>query len=414
MMPKLNRLQAAFAIVLLLALSGCIRDKVTRQYTIKTPVFATKESILTNIKATAARSISETGKIYWYGKWIFLNEPGRGIHIVDNTNPASPSIKAFIELPGTQDIAVKGNILYADLFNDMLAIDIRNPLEPVLKKRLPNIFPDRQYVAGYYVDSSMVIVDWVSKDTVVDAETNMWGLPGFGCTNCFMANSEGGSIKASNGQGGSMARFAIVNEFLYAVSEWDLSTISISTAYDPVKIGSKPMGWGIETVYPFRDKLFIGSSTGMFIADISNGADPVLAGGFSHARACDPVVADEKFAYVTLRTGNACIGTQNQLDILDVANISAPSLVKTYPMTNPHGLGIRSNHLYLCDGRDGLKVLDVTDKLNVRLQQKINLSDAFDVIVNQDLLLVVAGDGLYQFRIAENGNLSALSSIKTN
>lgn len=414
MKPQLIQLKAVYTIVLLLVLTGCIRDKVTRQYTIQSPVFATKSSILSNIKAAPARSVRETGKIYWYGKWIFMNEPGRGIHIIDNTNPASPFLKAFIELPGAQDIAVKGNTLYADLFTDMLAIDISNPLQPALKKRLANIFPDRQYVAGYYIDTSMVIVDWVSKDTIVDAEIDGFSLPGFGCVNCFMANAEGSTTKASNGQGGSMARFAIVNEFLYTVSEWELSTISITTEYDPVKISSKPMGWGIETVYPFQDKLFIGSATGMFIADISNQAEPVILGGFSHARACDPVVADEEFAYVTLRTGNACAGTQNQLDIVDVSNLSSPSLVKTYPMTNPHGLGIKGNHIYLCDGRDGLKVLDVTNKLDIKLQQKINISDAFDVIVNQDLLLLVAGDGLYQFRINDNGNLTVLSSIKTN
>lgn len=411
---RINRLKALYALFFLVLLTGCIRDKVSRQYTIQSPVFASKASVLANIKASPARPIDETGKIYWYGKWIFLNEPGRGIHIIDNTNPASPSLKAFIELPGTQDIAVKGNILYADLFTDMLAIDISNPLVPILKKKLDNIFPDRQYVAGYHVDSSMVIVDWVSKDTIVDAGTDMWGLPGFGCVNCFTANTESGGSKSNTGQGGSMARFAIVNEYLYTVSESELSTISISTEYNPVKLGSKPMGWGIETVYPFRDKLFIGSATGMFIADISNQAEPVLMGGFSHARACDPVVADDKYAYVTLRTGNACTGTQNQLDIVDVSNLSAPSLVKTYPMTNPHGLGIRGNHIYLCDGRDGLKVLDASNTLNIQLQQKINISDAFDVIVNQDLLLLVAGDGLYQFRIAEDGKLSQISSIKTN
>lgn len=410
----LNHRKALYALFFLVLLTGCIRDKVTRQYTIKSPVYASKASVLANIKASSPRTISETGKIYWYGKWIFLNEPGRGIHIIDNTNPASPNLKAFIELPGSQDLAVKGNTLYADLFNDMLAIDISNPMSPQLKKRLVNVFPDRQYVAGYYVDTTMVIVDWISRDTIVDASTDIWGMPGFGCINCFTANAENGGSKSSTGQGGSMARFAIVNEYLYSVSEWELSTISISTEYDPVIINSKQMGWGIETIYPFRDKLFIGSSTGMFITDISNQADPVFIGGFSHARACDPVVADDKYAYVTLRTGNACAGNQNQLDIVDVTNLTAPNLVKTYLMTNPHGLGIKGDYIYLCDGRDGLKVLNAANKLDITLNQKINVPDAFDVIVNRDLLLLVAGDGLYQFRIAADGKLSQLSAIKTN
>ena len=52
------------------------------------------------------------------------------------------------------------------------------------------------------------------------------------------------------------------------------------------------------------NRLFIGSQTGMFIYNLSNPDNPVQDGQFNHVRSCDPVIADEKYAYVTLRSGS--------------------------------------------------------------------------------------------------------------
>ena len=84
-------------------------------------------------------------------------------------------------------------------------------------------------------------------------------------------------------------------------------------------------------------------------------------------QSCDPVIADEKYAYVTLRTGTTCNGVNNRLEILDIANINSPSLVKTYEMTNPHGLSKDGNLLFVCDGANGLKVYNASDVNNLKL-----------------------------------------------
>ena len=102
-----------------------------------------------------------------------------------------------------------------------------------------------------------------------------------------------------------MARFSIVNNYLYTVNNSQLTSFNITTANNPVKTATQTVGWNIETIYPFSNKLFIGSMTGMFIYDISNPATPVAQGQFTHVRSCDPVIADGNYAYVTLRGGTA-------------------------------------------------------------------------------------------------------------
>lgn len=412
-MKQVIKMRMAFSMVLAcLVLSSCVKDRITRTYSIRTPIYASKSAILAGLSAEEPRPIDKTGKIWWYGNYIFMNDPGNGIHIINNSDPARPVVKAFIKLPGNIDIAVKGNILYADLYADMLAIDISDPLNPVQKKLVENIFPERNYQYGYNTNPDQIIIGWNTKDTIVEVDGPI-NTPGWFCVNCQIAFS-GDTKGGGDGIGGSMARFSIVNDYLYTVSTSTLSSFTIAKPEDPTLVNANPFGWNIETVYPFRDKLFIGSSSGMFIADISNPASPQLVGSFSHANACDPVVADDNHAYVTLRTGTECMGTSNQLDVLDITNISNPVLLKTYSMANPFGLGIKGDFLYICDGDAGLKVFNKKQPLNIEPVQRIEVADTYDVIIRQSLLILVASDGLRQYRIGEDGKLSHLSTLKTN
>ncbi|HEY1021789.1 MAG TPA: hypothetical protein VGE06_05725, partial [Flavisolibacter sp.] len=112
------------ALCFTIAFTGCMKDSITKTYTIYTPVYKDRAEVLANIKSNAPRPIHEKGKIFLYGHYIFLNELNKGVHVINNSNPAAPVREAFIDVPGNIDIAVKGNTLYADLYTDLLAIDI--------------------------------------------------------------------------------------------------------------------------------------------------------------------------------------------------------------------------------------------------------------------------------------------------
>lgn len=407
-----SRLLGALFITMLFA--GCLKDKMTKTYTIFTPVYMSKAEAFANVKSSTPQQLRETGKIYLYGPYIFLNELNKGVHIIDNTNPTNPKSVGFISIPGNIDIAVKGNTLFADLYTDLLSIDITDPLHAKLTKVVPNVFPERQFQNGFRPDSTKVIIDWMKKDTTVDWQENTVFNQ---CNNCGFALSSDMANKSfalgNPGIGGSMARFAIVNDYLYAVNLYSLGVLDIKQPALPVKLSTTNIGSNIETIYPFKDKLFIGSSAGMFIYDISNATVPVRKSQFTHARACDPVVADDNYAYVTLRTGSFCTGTNNQLDVINVQNILAPSLVKTYPMTNPHGLSKDGNVLFLCDGKDGLKVYDASNPGDLKLLQHLKGLETYDAIAWNKKLIVVATGGLYQYDYSNPSSLQLLSKIAT-
>src|SRR5205085_4518442 len=114
------------------------------------------------------------------------------------------------------------------------------------------------------------------------------------------------------GVGGSMARFTIVNDYMYAVNSHNLLSISLVNSADPVLKENIFAGFDIQTIYPFKDFLFLGSMGGMYIFDISNPAVPPPKSNFAHATACDPVISDGDYAYVTLRAGTNCGPTANE------------------------------------------------------------------------------------------------------
>jgi hypothetical protein len=415
MKRTLLALRWATALCMVAALCGCMKDHITKTYTIYTPVYKERAEVLANIKSNAPQTIREKGKIFLYGPYIFLNELNKGVHVINNSNPAAPVREAFIDIPGNVDIAVKGNTLYADLYTDLLAIDITNPLQAQLKKVVRNVFPERIYSNGFRPDSNRVVVGWTTKDTTVKVEEQILFDRCVNCSFALAARSGAASPSAAApGIAGSMSRFGIVNDYLYAVNLYSLNVLDIANPSEPNKLGTTSIGANIETIYPFKDKLFIGSSSGMFIYDITNPAAPVRQGQFMHARACDPVVADDNYAYVTLRTGSFCTGTNNQLDVVNVQNVLAPTLAKTYPMTNPHGLAKDGHLLFICDGKDGLKVFDATLPATIRQLKHVKDLETYDAIAWNNNLIVVANDGIYQYSYSSGADLKQVSKISIN
>ncbi|MDH3571113.1 MAG: hypothetical protein OER89_13170, partial [Gemmatimonadota bacterium] len=193
-----------------------------------------------------------------------------------------------------------------------------------------------------------------------------------------------------------------------------IQLVRIDDPVNPSLWSTVDVGWGIETIFPYGNYLFIGSTTGMFIYDNTDPENPTKLSAFAHVTSCDPVVAHGDYAYVTLRAGNLCGGGANQLDILDITDLTNPLLVESYGMQGPFGLGIDGATLFVCDGRAGLKVYDVTDPMNIDLLAFETANETYDVILIPPLAIVVGPDGLHQYDytdVATTGELVLLSHL---
>lgn len=122
------------------------------------------------IRSLPPQPIVHGGKIYTREGLLFQAESGKGIHVVDIADPASPARLAFIQVPGAQELSIKGDLLYTNNYNDLVVINISDVQHATLVKRLSQVFqvtggtvpPER----GYFecVDPGKgAVVGWEKK-----------------------------------------------------------------------------------------------------------------------------------------------------------------------------------------------------------------------------------------------------------
>lgn len=166
-----------------LFLTGCLKDRCTHsaEYKMYTPVYTSLQEIRNGITSGAPRALENTGKIFYHNGYLFLNELDRGVHVINDKDPAAPENAGFINIPGNIDLTVKGNILYADSYTDLVAIDISNPLDVKVTRRIQQVFPSRTYGYGFSDDPGKkgIITGFKVKDTLVDNDCDIhWANTG--------------------------------------------------------------------------------------------------------------------------------------------------------------------------------------------------------------------------------------------
>lgn len=391
---KKNLISVLLLLLVFAVFTGCKKDEYEMIKIVK--MISVQQMRALPVGMTKAIPAKKTGKIYIYNDYLFINEPNEGIHIYNNANPSAPINIGFLQIPGNVDLAVRDNILYADNFIDLLAFDISNMNNIKQVKRVTDVFNQ------FYLPGAQKYL-YTYKDTLVKKQTYKGVI-----------NDLSYSNNSSSGQGGSMARFTLMNDYLYTVGINNLSLFDVKTASNPTFLKAITLGWGVETIFPYENKLFIGTNSGMHIFSATDPANPVKLSTYSHIFACDPVVVQGKYAYVTLRTGNMCRQASNQLEVVDIEDPTKPKQIAVYPMQNPHGLSTSGNNLFLCEGNYGIKSFNITDKTKIgdNMLQHLNNIKSFDVIAGPKSLIVTGEDGVYQFNYNNAANLKQLSIIK--
>ncbi len=411
--------------IFLLIFIGCKNEK-TRVYKGNSPVTISYDEwrlIKPELKAT--KDIENPGKIYMYKNALYINESGLGIHVYDNSDPSNPIDQGFIEIHANYDVAVQGNTLYAGSYSDLLIFDVSNPLKPVYLSRETDVFSvhydyvkegyDENYPRKYVNMNEDVVLKWEVK--TIEEELDNSNSDNFSVFEDLtiassmeisdMASSSGGS-----GTGGSMASFTIMNNNLYVLDQTSLKYSSLANETDLPLFEEIWLSRDAETLFPYGNNLFIGTTTGMLIYDIASNGSPTYLSSFDHWTGCDPVVVSDSIAYVTLSSG--CGLERNEMHVVDVSDLSSPELIKSYDFDHPLGLGVDDTTLFLCDDYAGLKVFNITNPETIKdnMIKHYNNINAYDVIAWNNLLIMVGSDGIFQYNYSDPENIVELSQIK--
>ena len=157
--------------ILPLAIAAALLTALTGYYIFPqsayTPVFMERQELDRSVSyQTTPRDLQNPGKIYHKAPYLYVNEKYKGIHVINNANPALPVPEGFIVAPGCIDMAIKGNILYLDNAVDLVAFNLDTR---VVTERVKNIFPEPLSPDGYacYVErpDTYILVGWKQNKT---------------------------------------------------------------------------------------------------------------------------------------------------------------------------------------------------------------------------------------------------------
>jgi hypothetical protein len=215
------------------------------------------------------------------------------------------------------------------------------------------------------------------------------------------------------GKGGSMAKFSISGDHLFLINEKDLLIFDIQNESSPTELGKLEVDFGIETVFTLNGRLFIGANNGVYIYDVSNPSNILFLSHYEHITSCDPVVANDTIAYSTLNANSACRWQTgaNQLDVIDIRNIVDPQLINSYQLQDPKGLALDGTYLFVCNGEGGLEIYDAHNPYDLYRISGVTGINAYDVILNNNILILIGQDGLFQYNYENIYQLELLSNI---
>ncbi len=233
-------------------------------------------------------------------------------------------------------------------------------------------------------------------------------------------NLNDGGLASSNALSGSYTNLLVVGDFMYAVNIQNLSTFDVSDADEPVLIDDQEIGFNIESLLHHKGNLFIGSPEAMHIFSIAEDGIPSRASftdyGSMDEDFCrqDPIAVNDNYAYASLSSvvRTDCFRTDlNELRIYDITNLTSPQFENSIQMDSPRGIALDGNTLFVAEANVGLKVFNIEDAINPEMIYHFDGFQAFDLIPDNGLLIVVGPQKIYEYDYSDISNMTFLSEL---
>lgn len=421
-MKYLNLL--CIAIIAAITLHSCTKDsgKVEVSYLEATAIYGSMDDLRILGLNEGPRSIENPGKIYIAEDFVLIGDEGKGIHVMNNASKDDPVGVGFINIPGNKEFFVHGDYLYAESYYDLLKIDISNPVQAELVSRAEFAIQDEfvndkgETLVGFDYEEKTVVLDEnddfmneILGDQLVYLDFARNVIPKSSVPSSFAGNSAQ-SI-------GTVNRITKSGDYVYVVSNNNMIVVGDrgSGALENVT-RIENIKEEMETVFPYQNKLFVGSKSSMSIFDITDSGQPVQLYEFEHATSCDPVLPHADVAYITLRTADfsACPGNINALLAIDINDLSNPIELEEIQLASPYGMAVINDHLFVGNGENGLSIFDVTNPKNPSLISTRTDVVAYDIIADPshpEYIFLAGNEGMEQFKLGEDLSLTWSGNI---
>lgn len=363
-----------------------------------------------------ARPIVRPGRIASLNGFLYVAERAEGIHIIDNRNPASPSIVGFVAIPGFNDFVIADGRLYADSYIDLVCFAFRAPGDiyeydrqlDVLDAFLPethNSYPIDYKLCNAQGDKLIVGWEVVTRTEELSEHNAYWGKT-------QDKNDDGQKAPETYEPIPTNSRFAHHGNQLYSIMGNKLTIFDLSLPSPELKKKDMELKKGVTSIEAYEGGLFLGSGSGMLLYSLNDTFLPAFAGEYNSLLACNPLVVHNGIAYATIYSGNPAGQTVNELIAVDVSELANPQLLQRKKLTKPKGLALSNGRLYVCDNR--LRIYEIEDNEEPigELVSRIEIPDCYRVFADGDRLVIVTKNGLLQYDCSQAENPVELAEIK--
>lgn len=237
------------------------------------------------------------------------------------------------------------------------------------------------------------------------------------CSSEFAGVGNGDSATTTQG---SYANMIVVGDLMYVVNKHKLQTFSINDQANPRLLNEREIDFSIESLLHYKGSLFIGSPEGMFIFTLDEYGIPKFTSVTEYSvfsgNLCmnDPLAVNDEYAFASLSSKEIGDCVRLGIDEIKVFNIKEPKSpveIQRIPMDSPRGIALDGNLLFVTEANQGLKVLDVSNPLQANLLYHFDGFQAYDVIANDGLLVVVGPEKIYEYDYSEIENMKFLSEL---
>jgi hypothetical protein len=376
-------------------------------YYSKIPIYQDLASMRENFEVQEAQDMDTILRIVELDNAYFIEEKGKGVHVIDKLNFSVPTRTAFISAPGCLSIEAQDNMLYIARGTDIIEVNVGDIKQITKANTLIDHFNDEyvkndSFVIGYREEFvERVIEDGDCAESYIYPEQRVTGFVSALEPNADLHITKGHLVGCDNkqaknfhiGTGGSL-RALLANARLNSYGEVEEQKLSSN---DQFIVVGKPSGSMISII---NNGSFSQSST-------PNISSPFTCGAFY------------MFQDVIFYTDFA---DQTDINCLSSSMLHVHPLIvgdfapRRFQFQEPQHISISDSVMLLCDGSGGFGVYDVSNAPSFnptinKLDEILNVHSKVSVL-SKDRAMIWGNDGLFYINVTNPSDIKVIAEIK--